>query len=175
MGTLEVHFLVFVCLFVCFLCCLFRAVPTAYGSSQARGLIGATTAGLHHSSLQCQILNPLSEARDQSCILVDASRVCTAELQWELPRCLFYKEGCSLTHSAPSRLHPEMGPDLPRLPHPLSQHHLWSSSTARDPLLALGAPVFPLHPVRRGLVPMCLVTWPPVSAPTVRPQVPSLK
>ena len=28
---------------------LFRAALTAYGSSQARGLIGATAAGLHHS------------------------------------------------------------------------------------------------------------------------------
>ena len=39
----------------------------AYGSSQARGRIGATAAGLYHSSWQCQILNPLSEARDQTC------------------------------------------------------------------------------------------------------------
>ena len=27
----------------------FRATPTAYGSSQARGQLGATAAGLHHS------------------------------------------------------------------------------------------------------------------------------
>jgi len=33
--------------FFCFL--LFRAAPMAYGSSQARGLIGAAAAGLHHS------------------------------------------------------------------------------------------------------------------------------
>ena len=32
------------------------ATPTAYGGSQARGLIGATAAGLHHSSQQHQIL-----------------------------------------------------------------------------------------------------------------------
>ena len=30
---------------------------------------------LHHSSQQPQILNPLSEARDQTRVLVDASRV----------------------------------------------------------------------------------------------------
>ena len=28
---------------------LFRATPTAYGGSQARGQIGAIAAGLHHS------------------------------------------------------------------------------------------------------------------------------
>ena len=32
-----------------FFFCLFRVAPTAYGSSQARGWIGAATAGLHHS------------------------------------------------------------------------------------------------------------------------------
>ena len=32
-----------------FLFLLFRAAPVAYGSSQARGRIGATAAGLHHS------------------------------------------------------------------------------------------------------------------------------
>ena len=39
------------CLFVCFWFCslLCRAVPTAYGSSQARGRIRAAAAGLHHS------------------------------------------------------------------------------------------------------------------------------
>ena len=32
-----------------FFSCPFRATPTAYGGSQARGLIGAVTEGLHHS------------------------------------------------------------------------------------------------------------------------------
>ena len=32
-----------------FLFLLFRAAPVAYGSSQARGGIGAVMAGLHHS------------------------------------------------------------------------------------------------------------------------------
>ena len=31
-----------------FFFCLFRAAPVAYGASQARGLIGAIAAGLHH-------------------------------------------------------------------------------------------------------------------------------
>ena len=46
----EVGYLYF-CLFVC-LFCLFafsRAVPAAYGGSQARGLIRAADASLHHS------------------------------------------------------------------------------------------------------------------------------
>jgi len=30
---------------------------------------------LHHSSRQCQILNPLNEARDQTCILMDTCQV----------------------------------------------------------------------------------------------------
>ena len=40
-----------VCLFFFFFFCfgLFRAVPAAYGGSQARDLIGAVAAGLHHS------------------------------------------------------------------------------------------------------------------------------
>ena len=40
-----------VCMFVClfFVFCLFRAVLSAYGGSQARGLIGAGAAGLCQS------------------------------------------------------------------------------------------------------------------------------
>ena len=62
----------------------------AYGSSQARGQIRATAAGLryshrtldpsricdlYHSWWQCQILNPLSEARDQTRIFMDTNQV----------------------------------------------------------------------------------------------------
>jgi len=35
--------------FFLFLFLLFRAIPEAYGSSQARGQIGAAAAGLNHS------------------------------------------------------------------------------------------------------------------------------
>ena len=30
---------------------------------------------LHHTSQQCQILNPLSEAKDQTCVLMDTSQI----------------------------------------------------------------------------------------------------
>ena len=71
---------------------LFRASPVAYGNSQARGRIsyrGWPTPGvtatampgqirvcnLHSSSQQHQILNPLSKARDGTCIFMDPSRI----------------------------------------------------------------------------------------------------
>ena len=41
----------------------FRAIPTAYGSSQTRGSVRAIAAGLCHSSWQRWILNPLNKAR----------------------------------------------------------------------------------------------------------------
>ena len=81
--------------------CPFRATPVAYGSSQARDPVKAAAAGLHlshsnarssricdlhQSSQQHRILNPLSEARDQTHILVDASGFVTP---WEL---LYFKD-----------------------------------------------------------------------------------
>ena len=42
MSQEQTHFFFFVF-------CLFRATPAVYGGSQARGLIGAVAAGLHHS------------------------------------------------------------------------------------------------------------------------------
>ena len=74
-------------LVICFF--ISRAVPEAYGCFQARGQIGTATAGLyhshsnagpscicnlHHSSRQRRILNPLSEAKDRTCVLRDTSR-----------------------------------------------------------------------------------------------------
>ena len=53
------------------------AEPRAHGSSQARGWIGtgAAAAGLCCSLSQSWILNPLSKARDWTCILMDTSWV----------------------------------------------------------------------------------------------------
>ena len=91
-DTIHVYFFFFIF--------LFRAVPLAYGGSQARGRIGATAAGLrhshsnsdpshvcdvHHSSRQCQIFNPRSEVRDQACILRRILvRFISPEPRWEL-------------------------------------------------------------------------------------------
>ena len=64
---------------------LFMAVPMAYGSSQARGWIGAAAVGQPHNHSKAKsepclqptwlhwILNPLSEARDQTHVLMDAN------------------------------------------------------------------------------------------------------
>ena len=49
LSFLALHGSWFFCLFVC-LFLLFRAVPVAYGSSQARDQIGAVAAGLCHSN-----------------------------------------------------------------------------------------------------------------------------
>ena len=71
---------------------LFTPVLAACGSSQARGQIGAAAAAyttamaapdlsrifeLHHSLWQHQILNPLIEARYQTCILRENVRSLT--------------------------------------------------------------------------------------------------
>ena len=66
-----------------------RAVPVAYGGSQARGPIRAVATGLHHSSSESEPRlqptpqltampdhgSPPSEARDQTHILMDVSQV----------------------------------------------------------------------------------------------------
>ena len=79
---------------------IFRAAPVAYGGSQTRGWIGAVTAGyttatatwdpnhvcnLHHSSGQRWILNPLSEARDPTCGLMDTSQICFCRATTRIP------------------------------------------------------------------------------------------
>ena len=53
----------------------FRATLTAFGGSQVRGLIRAADDGLHHSSWQRWILNPLSEARDRTHSLMVPSQI----------------------------------------------------------------------------------------------------
>ena len=63
-------------------CLFFRAIPMAHGSSQARGKLELWLLACHPNliydpydcSWQCQKLNPLSEARDQTCVLMDTSQ-----------------------------------------------------------------------------------------------------
>ena len=50
-----------------------RAAPSAYGDSQARGLIGAVAAGLRQ--LQQRRILTWSRARDRTCLLMDTSQV----------------------------------------------------------------------------------------------------
>ena len=86
---------------------LFRATLTAYGGSQAWGQIGAKAASLrhshsaalpdlsrifylHHNSRQGQILNPPSEARDQTHLLMDASRICFCCATTGTPQIRYY-------------------------------------------------------------------------------------
>ena len=84
-------FCLFVCLFVFVFFAISWAAPVAYRGSQARGPIRAVAAGLHttatatldpsrifdlhHSSRQCQILNPLSKARDRTRNLLVPSQI----------------------------------------------------------------------------------------------------
>ena len=76
--------------FPCFVLFCFKAAHAGYGSSQARGGIGAIAAGLYtattrwdpshdcdlyHRSRQHWILNPLSKAKDGTHIFMDISQV----------------------------------------------------------------------------------------------------
>ena len=88
----------------------------ACGSPQARDgmewelqLLAYTTAtatdpncvcDLHHSSWQCQTLNPLSEARDQTHILIDAGWVhnLLSHNRNSYFRIFFYKDSRILLH-----------------------------------------------------------------------------
>ena len=84
----EWKFLIFS--FLSFFFLLFRAAPVAYSSSRtgvklALQLPAYTTATAtrdlscicdpHYSSRECRILNPLSKAREWTCIFMDTSRV----------------------------------------------------------------------------------------------------
>ena len=43
----------------------------------------------HHSSQQCRIFDPMSEARDQTCVLMDTGQFVSTEPQQELPSWYF--------------------------------------------------------------------------------------
>ena len=85
---------------MCLCVCLFRTAPMAYGGSQARGQIGAVTVGPCHGHSNTgsephprntpQLLNPLSEARDRKCVLMDASQICFCWATSGMPTLAFY-------------------------------------------------------------------------------------
>ena len=70
---------------------LFRVATVAYGRSWIRGRIRAEAAGLHHSSQQRQILNPLSQARDQTLNLMVPSQMFPLCNDGNSKGCYFYK------------------------------------------------------------------------------------
>ena len=85
---IYIYVFIFIYLFIYF--CLFRAAPTAYGGSQARGLIGAVVAGLYHScsnmGSELHLLptpqltampdpKPMEQGQDRSCNLMVPSRI----------------------------------------------------------------------------------------------------
>ena len=100
---------------------LFRATYMANGSSQTRGWIRAVATGLchshnnarsepqlwlNHSSWQCRILNPLSQSRDQTYVLMDTSQIyfywtMTGTLILVLNTCIngmWGRSGCDICH-----------------------------------------------------------------------------
>ena len=56
---------------------------------------------LHHSSWQSLILNPLSEVRDRTCVLIDFSQIhfISTEPQWELPQGYIFKRPSTISIS----------------------------------------------------------------------------
>ena len=53
----------------------FMTTPITFGSSQTEGWMWSCSCDLHHSSQQHQLFNSLSEARDQTYILMDTNLV----------------------------------------------------------------------------------------------------
>ena len=97
------HIRVCVCVYVCMYFCLFwpylqhMEVLKLVVESELQ-LMAYTTAtatrdpshvcdDLYHSSRQCWILNPLSKARDRTCVLMDASQV---HFHWAMTETLIY-------------------------------------------------------------------------------------
>ena len=83
-GTTAIFFSSLLLLLLFF---FFSAVPMSYGSSQARGHIGTVAAGLHHSSWQYWILNPLNKVRYRTCVLIDTGQICFRQVTLGIPYC----------------------------------------------------------------------------------------
>ena len=110
-------FFLFVCLFVCFFCFLglnmwHMEAPRLVVESELDLLVYATATAtwdlrricdLHHSSRQCRIPDPQSEARDRTPTLMDTSQICL--------ECIFEK--LHKKHRSISCLAPELGSSSP--------------------------------------------------------------
>ena len=106
---------------------LFRAAPTAHGSSQtwvelelqlaayapATATVGLSCiCDLHHSSRQCWILNLLSRDRDPTCLLVG---FISTEPRWKDSNCFSYR-----VHNAVKTVHLSLTAE-PTPSHPLGR------------------------------------------------------
>ena len=87
MGKLNKGILLFTFKYLfMYLFLLLRATRTARGRSQARGHIGATAAGLHHSHRNAGSLTRRARPRIESASAQLFARFVTAEPQRELPK-----------------------------------------------------------------------------------------
>ena len=66
-------------------------LPPAYARASAMPHL-SRICDLHHSSQQCQILNPLNEARDQTCNLMVSSQICFCCAIMGTPPMAFFKK-----------------------------------------------------------------------------------
>ena len=72
--------------------------PPAYATATAMPY-PSYICDLHHSSGQCRILNPLIEAWDQNCVLMNTSQINFCWAMMGTPQVAFYTE-CIVLHNA---------------------------------------------------------------------------
>ena len=63
----------------------------------------------HHNSQQRQILNLLSEAGDQTFVLMGTSQIVSSEPRWELPKRKILNDGARPETAVPGRVEPILG------------------------------------------------------------------
>ena len=112
----------------------------ANGGSQARGRIEAVATSLYHSHSnirielhlwptpqlgQRRILNPMSEARNRTCLLMDASQIRFCWAMMGTPPFFFFLRGLTEIPRNWLSIGEELGSHgLPLIPVPLLSHHL---------------------------------------------------
>ena len=85
-----------------FFFCLFRATPIAYESPGLRSNLSYSSWPTPQPK-PCWIFNPLSKARDRTCILIDSSQVCQPLSHVGTPK-KFFNLASSVLHLSPSIL-----------------------------------------------------------------------